>query len=426
MATQQERPISDLAKIFPEMTPGEFAALVESIREEGLHDPIALWQGQVIDGRHRYAACAEAGVQPRFHHLADDDDPLRYVLAKNALRRHLTESQRAVVAHRLSAGSAPGRPRKQDNVANLPISFTMQQAADMLRVSKRMVGHAGRVLSVGGPAAPALRQAVEQGAISVSDASRVVDQTVEVQVAALERVVRGESRTMAGAVQRVNREMAVEEDRAAREYVRAKPLGETITLHRAGVAELHRLVAPASVDVIITNPPAWSEWLPLFTGLAGFASHALRPTGVMAVLATALLLPETLKRLDRSDLKWVLELDYLCDDPVNSGPPHWLKQHRRPLLVYGKPRFQFEGGADLIRVPSEATARGGRRPSNDAGMALIVERLARPGQLVCDPVLLDRSSTALAARKHGCLFIGATKEQSSLDRIRHRLARGGK
>ena len=108
MATEQERPISDLAKIFPEMTPGEFAALVESIREEGLRDPIALWQGQVIDGRHRYAACAEAGVQPRFHHLADDDDPLRYVLAKNALRRHLTESQRAVVAHRLSAGSAAG------------------------------------------------------------------------------------------------------------------------------------------------------------------------------------------------------------------------------------------------------------------------------------------------------------------------------
>ena len=104
-------------------------------------------------------------------------------------------------------------------------------------------------------------------------------------------------------------------------------------------------------------------------------------------------------------------MDYLCDDPVNSGPPHWLKQHRRPLLVYGKPRFQFEGGPDLIRVPSEA-----------AGMALIVQRLARPGQLVCDPVLLDRSSTALAARKHGCLFIGATKEQSSLDRIRHRLA----
>ena len=96
----------------------------------------------------------------------------------------------------------------------------------MLRVSKRMVGHAGRVLSVGGPAAPALRQAVEQGTNSVSDASRVVDQTVEVEVAALERVLRGESRTMTSAVQRVNREMAVEEDRAAREYVRAICLWE--------------------------------------------------------------------------------------------------------------------------------------------------------------------------------------------------------
>ena len=78
---QKEYPIRDLARIFPDMPPEDFARLVASIREDGLMDPITVWQGRVIDGRHRYAACAEAGVERRFGYLDDDADPLRYILA---------------------------------------------------------------------------------------------------------------------------------------------------------------------------------------------------------------------------------------------------------------------------------------------------------------------------------------------------------
>ena len=39
---QKEYPISDLARIFPEMTPEDFARLVDSIREDGLMDPITV------------------------------------------------------------------------------------------------------------------------------------------------------------------------------------------------------------------------------------------------------------------------------------------------------------------------------------------------------------------------------------------------
>ena len=57
MDMQMEYPISDLARVFPDMPPEDFARLVASIRQDGLMDPITVWQGQVIDGRHRYAAC---------------------------------------------------------------------------------------------------------------------------------------------------------------------------------------------------------------------------------------------------------------------------------------------------------------------------------------------------------------------------------
>ena len=61
--------------------------------------------------------------------------------------------------------------------------------------------HAARVLSEDSPAAPAVRRAVEQGRVTVSDASRVMDEPAEVQLRALERVTGGGSRNLAGAAQ---------------------------------------------------------------------------------------------------------------------------------------------------------------------------------------------------------------------------------
>ena len=42
---QMEYPISDLARVFPDMPPEDFARLVASIQEDGLMDPITVWQG---------------------------------------------------------------------------------------------------------------------------------------------------------------------------------------------------------------------------------------------------------------------------------------------------------------------------------------------------------------------------------------------
>ena len=53
------------------------------------------------------------------------------------------------------------------------------------------MAHAARVLSEDSPAVPAGRLAVEQGRITVSDASRVTDEPAEVQLRALERVTGG-------------------------------------------------------------------------------------------------------------------------------------------------------------------------------------------------------------------------------------------
>lgn len=62
--------------------------------------PIVLWQGQIVDGRHRAAAAAKAGLMPPAQHLPGEMTPvevLRFVQrAKD--RQDLTRDQRAMAA----------------------------------------------------------------------------------------------------------------------------------------------------------------------------------------------------------------------------------------------------------------------------------------------------------------------------------------
>lgn len=86
-----------LANLFPTPTDAEFLALINDVLENGLHDPIVLYQGKILEGRTRHKVCRAAGLQPRYMEYVGDS-PVAFVLSKNMHRRHMTPSQRAVLA----------------------------------------------------------------------------------------------------------------------------------------------------------------------------------------------------------------------------------------------------------------------------------------------------------------------------------------
>jgi hypothetical protein len=150
-----------LAEIFPLLEGREFAELVEDIRANGLHEPITLLGGQILDGRNRYRACLAAEVAPHFLEY-EGNDPAAFVVSLNLKRRHLNESQRAMVAAKL----ANMRLGDNQHTEGLPIG----RASEMLNVSERSTARARKVQEQG---APGLAQAVERGRVSVSAAADV-------------------------------------------------------------------------------------------------------------------------------------------------------------------------------------------------------------------------------------------------------------
>lgn len=162
-------PICDL---FPRMPGEEFVALKKDIRENGLLEPIWLYEGKVLDGRHRHFACQEVGVEPRYRQY-EGSNPLGFVISLNLNRRHLSESQRAMVAASLET-MKQGRPENKD--ANLHVS--REKAAELLQVSPRSVATAAKVER----SAPAeVVEAVKAGNISLNMAAQVAELPEEEQ-----------------------------------------------------------------------------------------------------------------------------------------------------------------------------------------------------------------------------------------------------
>ncbi len=91
-----------LAELVPPMTAEEYAELKADIKAHGLHEPITLYEGKILDGKHRYRAARELGVEIKTRNWRPaDGQPVDYVISENVMRRHLTTGQKAALAWEL-------------------------------------------------------------------------------------------------------------------------------------------------------------------------------------------------------------------------------------------------------------------------------------------------------------------------------------
>jgi DNA modification methylase len=148
----------------------ELDALVADIKDNGLLEPIIVYEDKIIDGRNRYRACELAGVTPFFEVLERNGKSLlSWVISKNLHRRHLDETQRGVVAEKIA--NMPVGRNWDSNCANLHNKISRQEAADLLSVSKRTVDTIAAVKRE----APELLPLMERGELTAHKAMQQVN-----------------------------------------------------------------------------------------------------------------------------------------------------------------------------------------------------------------------------------------------------------
>ena len=218
----------EYAGAFPMLDDAGYAELRSSIKAQGLIHPIVLsWDLEIVDGRNRYKACVELGVQPQFVRLDKGVDVAAWAFAANIARRHLTTFQKIDALRVLYPERTRGaRARKYSN----------EMSADTLaKMSKSPTAEARKADAVrfGSPhfIVEELRRA--EPCIEVADAYSVRNEPEDVQRRALLQVRRGRFKKLGAAIR-----------------------DETRRTRHAAVAKKALEMPTATYSVVYADPPA--------------------------------------------------------------------------------------------------------------------------------------------------------------------------
>jgi phage N-6-adenine-methyltransferase len=171
--------VHPVAEMFPLIEGDDYAALVEDVRQHGVREPVWLHpDGTLIDGRNRARAAADAGVELPTRTWDGTGSLVEFVLSLNLHRRHLTSSQKAILAlsvEPMLAAEAAVRQRAGVR-ADLSQGFDQgsqsgkaaEQAAKLTGTNRQYVADAKRIAEE----RPDLIEQVREGCISIPEAVR--------------------------------------------------------------------------------------------------------------------------------------------------------------------------------------------------------------------------------------------------------------
>lgn len=191
----------ELSAAFPRMSDGDFDALKASIEKIGVQTPAVVYDGQIIDGWHRYTACQRLGIECPTVDMPTDIDPRDFVMAQNKARRHTTQAQLAMAATAVYAWVGHGGDRKSNRtecgligeteksnrIQCIPSEVTQKSAAEIASIAGVGVRSVEQAKKVQSKAVPEVVQAVKDGAIGLPKAAEIAKLPKAEQAAAIDK-----------------------------------------------------------------------------------------------------------------------------------------------------------------------------------------------------------------------------------------------
>ncbi len=373
----------EYANLFPMMNKDEIAILCDDMRASGYDTacPIVLYSGKILDGRNRQLAADTVGVTANYITFeGTDQEALEFVIRHNLHRRHLNESQRAVIASKL-ANLNNGQRATFANLQST-VAITQPEAAAMMNVSPRTVATVKAIERE----APELLTKLESGEMTAHEASK--------KVAEKKRCAERKELADAGAGVNISDRWNIWQ------------------------GDIQNWQAPRQYDFIITDPPYPREYLPLWEVLAIRAAEWLKPGGLLVAMSGQSYLPEIYEMLGKH-LEYYWSAAYLTP---GQSPSIWNKNvipKWKPLLIYSVGKYSGKMFGDVY-TSGENSKSFHKWGQSESGMFDVISGIVLPGQYVLDP-FCGAGTTGVAALKHGCFFDGIDVETENVNISKARL-----
>ncbi|HPW86824.1 MAG TPA: site-specific DNA-methyltransferase, partial [Chitinophagales bacterium] len=325
------------------------------------------------------------------------DQPLSYVISKNLHRRHLTASQRAIMAtdikplleveaKKRQATSLPGVYGGKPLVENFPQAVetgkSRDQAGDLFGVSGRYVSEAENIKEK----EPELAEKVRSGDMTIAEAKKKA--------------------------QKAERE---KERHKLAESAKSLPADERWNVSEG---DINNYQAGKQFDFIITDPPYPKEYLQLYEVLAKRANEWLKDGGLLIAMCGQSYLNQIYEMMSKH-IEYYWTAAYLTP---GESPSLWQKNvipKWKPLLIFAKGKYSGKMFSDVYT--SGANEKGLHKwGQSESGMYSIISNVCLPGQSIFDP-FCGSGTTGVAALKHGCLFHGIDIESENVNISKRRL-----
>jgi site-specific DNA-methyltransferase (adenine-specific) len=386
---------SEYSNLVPSVAKECFGALVDSIRINGLYEPITVnAEGYILDGHNRWAACSKLQLKAAFNikYFKNQLEEKLYVIDVNLQRRQLTQAQRVQLClnkkpileemaklNQSVAGKSYGRGNNS-SVQNCTQLSKLGRVNDIIArdsgVSTRQVSKIEYILS---SASNELKQRVLNGTTNVNRAYN------QLKLQQWRQELRN------------NAEINIEEGTQCQLFesdIRAK-------------AMLQTKIPNDSVNLIYTDPPYDHNSLPLYKDLAILADRVLKEGGsLVTYIGQYALFDIGNYVLKNSSLKYHWELAVLHS---GNQAPMFSKQIRvdwKPLLWFykgPKPVILHDMHDSIKSEVPDKSLHDWAQSSKEARYC--IEMLTYPGQVILDP-FCGSGTTAIAALQLKRQFIG--------------------
>lgn len=399
--------VHEYAKLFPPMSEEEFEELVEDIRQNGQLEPIIVYEGKILDGRNRYNACLKLGIKPKMiDYNGESLDPLNFVISKNIKRRHLTASQKALLALELKPLLEKEAKKRQAighyNAPQYKEKPVVPKVAQ-LEEKGRTIEQVGKIVGVG-------KEYIRQ-------AEKVKKEAPELA----EKIMSGEM-NLSEAYKEIRKRQREEKIRQAIEQAKNenKERDDVQIIHGDMTdPEIQKLIEPESIDAIITDPPYPQEYLPLWDDLAKLAKRVLKPSGLLIAYCGQIHLDTVMEKLSK-ELQYYWILSMIQPGSATKVFGRNVLVGWKPILIFQKPPFkQINSFYDVFK--SEQREKDLHEwQQSESGVLELIEKFTLEGQIILDPFAGSGTTLAMAIA-NGRKAIGIEKDEKYVKIIRERL-----